>query len=136
VVTIPRTDATGVPIGGNIQTFADVSGNDAIRAPRYTVTLGADYSLPLFSGTLTAAGNLYWSDKFYWEYLNRLQQDAYLLVNTQLSWRPGNDAYELSLWGENLGDEEVGSNVATSTNGEYITYLPPRTFGVGFKYWF
>jgi iron complex outermembrane receptor protein len=133
-VTIPRVDAGGNPIGGNTQIFADASGNDAIRAPRYTMSLGVDYTVPLFTGTLTAATNVYWSDKFYWEYLNRLQQDSYALVNAQLTWKSPEDVYEVSLYGENLGDEEVGANVVTSTLGDYIFYLPPRVFGVGLKY--
>ena len=119
-----------LPAGGNSQVFLDVSGNDVIRAPNYTVNLGLNYQHIFAPGTLSASANIYRSDKFYWDYLNRLQQPAFTQINAQIGWTLPDDHWKVTLWGENLTDKAIEQNVVTSTLGDYTFYQKPRTYGV------
>ena len=97
VVTIPSTAVNPTPasacvqgsgplIGGNRSLVCDVSGANMIRTPEWTVNLGVLYRAPLAGGEIDAAGNVYWSDSFFFDPLNRLEQPAYTLVNASAGW--------------------------------------------------
>lgn len=124
IITVPRVG------GGNTQVSADVSGNRALRSPELTLNLGLDYSRTLSVGTLSASGNVYYSDDYFWDFANRLGQESYVLVNARINWDLPGDQWRLSVYGENLTDTEVASNVVSSTLGDYATYQKPRTYGV------
>nr|WP_314437238.1 TonB-dependent receptor [uncultured Brevundimonas sp.] len=121
---------TPLPGGGNSQTPADVTGNRALRSPEFTLNIGLDYSRIFSTGTLSLSGNAYWSDEYFWDFENRLKQDAYVQVNARVNWDFPGDRLRISLYGENLTDAEVASNVVSATIAEYATWQRPRSYGV------
>jgi iron complex outermembrane receptor protein len=147
VVTIPSTavnptpatacvQGTGALIGGNRSLVCDVSGADMIRTPDWTINLGAIYRTPLAGGEFDAAGNIYWSDNFYFDALNRLEQPAYTLVNGSLGWTFPNGRTRVGLWGENLTDEVYALVLTSSANADWVNYARPRSYGVELSYRF
>lgn len=125
------------PAGGNILTFADVSGNNMIRAPEWTASASADYTIPVGPGELGLNLSYYHNDGFFWEADNRIEQEPYDLINAQIGYSFGQDLrYRVRVWGRNLADEPYYSYVATSGLGDLAQASPPRIYGVTFDFAF
>jgi len=77
--------------------YKDLSHNEMPNAPPFTVSLGAQYSMPITSewaGTLRADG--YWQDNSYWRVFNDLEYDKLhgyatmnlsLILTSQAGWQ-------------------------------------------------
>jgi iron complex outermembrane receptor protein len=120
----------GVAIGGNNASFIDAKGKKIIRVPFLTANLGGDYLVPLASGDLTVAGNIYYNGKSYWDIGNRLSEKPYTLVNAEVSWAPRDSGLRLTLWGENLLNETYDLSLGTTATADSRAYARPRTYGV------
>lgn len=126
VSTTPR------PTGGNLAAPADLSGNDVIRSPDWTLSLGADYTIPVRAGELGLNVSYYHNDGFAWDSDNRLLQDPYDLVNARAWYSFGADQqYRLTVFGQNLTDEIYYIYVNSSSPlGDAASAAGPRTYGV------
>jgi iron complex outermembrane receptor protein len=120
----------GVAIGGNNAIFIDAKGKNIIRVPFLTANLGGDYLVPLASGDLMFAGNIYYNGKSYWDIGNRLSEKPYTLVNAEVSWAPRDSGLRLTLWGENLLNEIYDLSLGTTATADSRAYARPRTYGV------
>ncbi len=118
-----------LPAGGNLQVPADASGHQMIRTPDWTINAGLSYRTVVAEGELMATANVFFSDSYYWDVENRLEQDAYEMVNARVAWTTPNDRLRFSVWGENLTDELYGLWVGSTTLGDRVAYARPRTFG-------
>jgi iron complex outermembrane receptor protein len=146
-VTIPATtvnptpattcvEGTGPRIGGNRQLICDVSGNAIIRTPKWTLNASVRYEHELLDGQFDATANLFVSDKFYWDPLNRIAQPHYTVLNGQVAWRAPGGRYRFVIWGENLTDQLYELVVSTSANADWVNYAKPRSGGVRVEYSF
>jgi iron complex outermembrane receptor protein len=137
-VQVPRTNLQGVPtLNGNLNVVRDVSGNQLIRAPRYTFTLGATYTVPLFGGELITNATAFFSDRYYFDLTNRLFQPAYEVVNASITWRAQEDrGFYVSVFGQNLTDQVYASGFIISSFIDASQANKPRWFGatVGFDF--
>jgi iron complex outermembrane receptor protein len=122
------------PAGGNIGTFADLGGNDLVRAPDYTYSLAANYRVPLDIGELNFNVTYYYNDGFYWEPDNRLEQDDYTVLNAEVGLETG--SWFFRVWGRNLQDEEYSYYAQESSTGDLVSAAPPRTYGASAEYRF
>jgi iron complex outermembrane receptor protein len=119
------------PGGGNQRIGTrNVSGFPVVRSPKWTANLGATYSIPTSIGEFTLNGNYSYNDGFDWEPGGSLKQSAYSVINATIVWTSPGEAYEVSLAGRNLTDEDYflkGGRAGTSDS-----YVPaaPRTFMV------
>jgi len=52
----------------------DVSGNELIRAPDWTFSLGATYRHELFGGEMTYNATAFFSSSYFFDLTNRLSQ--------------------------------------------------------------
>ncbi|CAN5418189.1 TonB-dependent receptor [soil metagenome] len=116
--------------GGNTAVIIDASGNRLTRVPEFTGSFSVDYTIPAFTGNLTASGNLYYNGGFSWGVDDRIVQGAYTTVNGQISWSPADERYKIALWGRNLTDSDHLLTVSSSVLGDQGAYSRPRTFGV------
>jgi iron complex outermembrane recepter protein len=94
----PTVLATGVTLDSR---FAQV--------PEWTANLGAGYDFrPGFGGVITPRIDLAHRSAAYMNAANTasMRQDAYTLVNASLTWRSADERWSVSLFGQNLGDEE------------------------------
>lgn len=136
----PRTPTTANPCragiafcGNNTNSNYDASGKDMIRSPKFTAGMSFDYSRETELGVFAIAGNVFYSAKYYWDFENRLANPAYTMVNGEVSWAQSSDekALRLSIWGRNLGNEVVYSQILTSAQGDVGAFERPRSYGVG-----
>lgn len=134
----PRASVTQpLPTGGNRQFSADASGNEVIRAPGTTISVGMNASQPLPSGELYLAGNLYFNSGFYWDPGNRVRQPCYAVLNLEAGWRADRAGrIKLSVWARNLTDSLYALTSQQSSIADTVNYARPRTFGVRAAYAF
>jgi len=124
------------PIGGGIVTETNCKGNDLIRAPNFTGNVGAAYTVPMASGSFKATMNWYFNGGFYWEPDNVLEQDAYNVLNAELSWTNADGNMRIRVFGANLTDEKYYWYSNSGGLGFQISAAPPLTFGAGVDfYW-
>ena len=131
----PCIDGTGPRVGGNRSAFCDVSGNDIIRTPFLTFNLGADYTFDLGgAGDIVLTGNGYYKGKSYWDTLNYFEEPGVWTFNGDLTWNLPGDKFAISVWGENLSDEEYSLTKVISATAENQVLAKPRTVGVELTY--
>ena len=115
--------------GGNIITSADVRDTRVSNTPDWTLSLGAEYRVPVGENELTLHANYYYNDGFFNDAENRQHQDSYHLFNASAELKTEN-GYTLSVWGKNLGNVAYAYQLYTSRAGDKIRFAPGRTFGV------
>jgi iron complex outermembrane receptor protein len=116
--------------GGTTYTTGSAVGNRLALAPDVTLSLGADYVVPLESrGDLTFSASYSYNDGFYGEPDNRLHQPSYNLANANVSWDSPAHLYKVRLWGKNLANAQYATSIGSQPNGDFIAYAYPRTYG-------
>ena len=128
-----------VPVGGNFGNTvieADVSGNDLVRTPRYTVNLTGLYNTTLAGGDLDLSGTVYYSDKFYFENGNRISQPSYTTVAARAAWTPADSGFTVAVIGKNLTDEETIQGAFIQSLADGVSYAAPRTWAISLEYRF
>lgn len=132
VISMPRP----APAGGNATSTGSVKGNELSRAPKFTGTFNVIYTIPTDTGSWELAGSYFYNDGFFWEPENRLEQDAYSLVNASVKWTTPNDRFSVRLYGTNLTDEEYSRFANSGGFGDLISAAAPREYGIGVAYRF
>ncbi len=125
----------GLPAGG-VNASLDVTGKDLLRAPRYTVNLGATYSFDLAGGEMSLNTSVYLSDKYFVEISNRVAQEPYSVINASATWTAPSDMWSIGVFGQNLGDDKYFAANTISVFSDTVAYAKPRWYGVtvGLKY--
>jgi iron complex outermembrane receptor protein len=121
---------------GNAIVAEDVSGNRMVRAPKWTLSLAADYHHAFDFGVINGNVMVYHSDRVYYDPANRISQPPYTIVNARLGWEPRGTNFQISLWGRNLSNVAYISGVYELSAGDGVNYAPPRTYGVEVAYHF
>jgi iron complex outermembrane receptor protein len=124
------------PQGGNTAAVVDASGNNVIRAPRFTAMLGVDWRRELAGGELGIAGNFFHSSRIYYDAPNRYSQQPYQMLSGEISWTTPDEQWRFSLWATNLTNEKVAQQIRPSALGTDILYEKPRVVGIGAQYKF
>jgi iron complex outermembrane receptor protein len=112
-----------------------VNGNELIRAPDYTFSIGATYEHKLGSGSIVANATAFFSGEYFAEVSNRVKQSAYKVVNASVRWNSGS-GYYLSIFGQNLTNQIYASGFFVSTFLDNTQASKPRWFGgtVGYEF--
>ena len=93
-----RPSGASVPLGDREMPLApDLQVNGLVR-----------YTFPLWSGHLSLQGDFTYMGDHFLDLENNPSsfEDAFLVANARVSYAPENNRYELSLWVQNVGDEE------------------------------
>jgi iron complex outermembrane receptor protein len=120
----------------------DLSGNELLEAPPYTVNLAGDYTFRFTSGELLLHADATWVGKEYFTAFNDLPPNdinvskASWESNARIAFRGRDDKYEIGIWGKNLNDnDEVNWSVSPFAFGIRFTTVPyPRRYGVDFRW--
>jgi len=115
---------------GNVQVAEDASGNRLIRMPDITFNVGATLRIPVGGGAIELSPLVAFNGGYYWDPGERIKQPAHTLLNGRITWRPDDDRYSISLWGENLLDETYLTHASSSASGNAGSYARPISFGV------
>ena len=122
------------PAGGNAVVTGSATGNELVRAPDFSGSLAAEYTIPTSSGNWGINGSYVYTGSFFWEPDNRREQDSYGLLNGELSWRSPSEAMRVFIFGRNLTDEEYSQFVSDGGLGDSTAWAAPRTYGIGFEF--
>jgi iron complex outermembrane receptor protein len=124
--------------GGNLVSIADAGGNRMVIAPEWTMNFGFDYRIakPIMSGHINISGNYSHQDEFYWDFANRVTEDAIGLLSAQIGWLSAKETWYAKLWGRNLADEEYYIRHNVDDHGEIGGQGAPLTFGLTLGYQF
>lgn len=83
---------------------ASLEGNKAPMAAETSGSIGGKYTVPMGAGDFDAQAIYTYSDKFFFDIQNTLEQPSYSTFDARVAW--SNDTWGVALLGENLGDEE------------------------------
>jgi iron complex outermembrane recepter protein len=126
-------------IGGNTPiVIPNARGNQLPYAPQYTANIGATYTVHTGESKLDLNVTDSYNAGFYSEPDNYLHQASYDYLNAAITWTSGDGMLSLGVWGRNLLDRAVTSQLATTAGyGYYGDYAnPPRTAGITVRYKF
>jgi iron complex outermembrane recepter protein len=104
--------------------FIDASGNTLNNAPEFKGSLAATYDITLGNGgTVTLLGQVGHQSDIEFNPANdpNARQDAVTLLDARVTYTSASEAFEVSLSGKNLTDEEYFHNIVQFTS----TSLPP-----------
>lgn len=139
--TAPLFTPVPAPGIGNSVTPHDASGNDVVNSPQFTSTIAISYAIPVGTHRLQLDANAYYNSGFYFDFANTREQASYTWVTASIKWTLGpSRRYSVSLYGENLLEEEVyasvnqlGAGPGGLFGGDSLTPRAPRTYGVRFR---
>ena len=115
--------------GGNMVSSTDVSGNQLVRTPEFTLTLGGRYTFDAFDGEAFIGGNLFHSSAVYYDYLNIFSQDSYELLSAEIGWTSPDDDLTFRIFSKNLTNAAVAQQISPGPLAAYIIYERPREVG-------
>jgi iron complex outermembrane recepter protein len=125
--------STGCTAANPIQ----LAGNRFPRAPEFTLTGTAAYTIPIAEGGLTLRGDVRYQSKTYFTQFNRpeISQDGYTVVNARLTYTGAEGRYSFGGFVNNLFDKTYFTEVLESGafNPQLVAQAyvaPPRTYGV------
>ncbi|EJL26601.1 outer membrane receptor protein [Caulobacter sp. AP07] len=113
---------------------ANLSGNDLIEAPPYSLNFGGDYRIPVGDGAITLHADAAHVGSQYFQASNTplSRADAFWDVGARIAYADPSGRYELSVYGKNLGDnrEVTGIVLDATSQTKFATVPNPRRFGV------
>jgi len=114
---------------------ANHTGNQLPSAPKTSFTFGFDYTRPIGAGLVLALGGntSHRSHSFFSPENSVLtDRDASWVTNAHIGVQQDKGRWSLTLWGRNLGDEEVRVGYANLDSFGYKlhSYEDPRTYGI------
>jgi iron complex outermembrane receptor protein len=114
----------------------DYSGNDILKSPDWSATLGYQHDWQLSDGgTVTGEALAYYMDDHFLNFQNDpfAKQDSYTKLDMNLTYRSPQGDWFVSAYGKNITDEDVLVSltiVGVATGG----FAAPRTYGVRVGY--
>jgi iron complex outermembrane receptor protein len=131
-----RFDEYDTIVAGQPASYAD---NHQLRSPDQTVSVTSEYTVPLeSSSSVRLRAEYFYQSEIFFDAANSSYdgafQPGYGVLNGSVTFTAADGAYDVSLYGKNLNDEEYYRNVAIQ--GRYGLAVPgdPLTFGLRFSW--
>lgn len=125
---------TPVPNGGNIVGSADVSGNNLVRAPKFSFSAGGQWRHLVADGEVSLSANVFHSSRVYYDFLNSRSQKPYTTLNAEIAYSTG--PWRFSVTGDNLTDAKIYQQISVENFGDIATYERPLSVKAGVQYKF
>ncbi len=123
-----------------------LQGNRLPNAPKWNLTMGAEYTAPVGSGELVFRVDAAYRDDVFFKASNApaFTGPNTTLLNSRISYQPESKKWEFALYGRNLTDERyvtystVGTDATGVSNPAYPlnVYGEPRQYGIQARYFF
>ncbi|MCF8473908.1 MAG: TonB-dependent receptor [Emcibacter sp.] len=114
--------------------ITDFSGSTLRQAPKHSFNIIADYDVALEDdmGGLNFNTQLTHTDKSHNDFATAAQtlNQSKTLLSGSITWTSSNEAYKISLWGQNLTNKAYVAHAYFIGPGTIGTWGAPRTFGV------
>jgi iron complex outermembrane receptor protein len=116
----------------------DLSGRRMLRAPDWSANISSDYTIPLsFGGDIVLSGNVAYQS---FQLTNRSDidldgkgyrygQKGYTLVNLQAAWNSPDDHWTVTVYGNNVFDQNYKIVWTGTAFSDYQTLGEPLTYG-------
>ena len=132
----------GAPLG--VSNCLNVTGNDLPHAPNFSLTAIYEHDFHLGNGgRLTPRLSAQYQSAQWLSWFNLGapdEQKAYVRGDASLRYSEPGDRWYVNLYVQNVSDDRIRTSAGSSeVNGSllyYSQYLPPRTYGVQFGFWF
>jgi iron complex outermembrane receptor protein len=113
---------------------ADFSGRQMLRTPEWTGNLALAWDRPVSFGRLAFSGNYYYTSDIPLSPGGELVQDAYGLLSLRAGWTSSDYGFSVSVYGNNILDEEYLIFSAAGFIGNNHIYGPPASWGVQIEF--
>ncbi|MES1263980.1 MAG: TonB-dependent receptor, partial [Peristeroidobacter soli] len=127
---VQDTTPTSPTYGLFLNPEVNASGNQMLRSPDWTETLGLTYGTPVAGGELTLNGDFYATSKIYFDAPNRFSQDAYQLLNVRMKWTAPSTHWSVGVYGTNVTNTKYRLGVLPGPFAIQQVYGEPAAFGV------
>ena len=94
----------GANYGSAPPVTVNAAGFEMQRAPEFTSSLGAQYSLNLPRGRLAFSGHLYYTSKYYEDSAHDIEQPAYATLGLRAEWTDPSGRLTVAVYGDNVTD--------------------------------
>jgi iron complex outermembrane receptor protein len=129
-----NTDPALGMVGGYLVGLApfDATGNEMVRAPKWTANIGANYDLETEVGRFNFDVNYAYTSSYAWDADNKLREPSHGLLDAQITYTFPDEHYSIRLYGKNLTKEKyyVAQIQSDSARGSSAMPGAPRTYGV------
>ena len=139
----PTKPAAPISAGCTAANPIQLAGNRFARAPEWTLTGTAAYTIPIAEGGLTLRGDVRYQSKTFFTQFNRpeILQDGYTLVNARLTYTAPGGRYSFGGFVNNLFDKTYFTEVLESGafNPQLVAQAyvgAPRVYGVNASFKF
>ena len=121
-----------------LKTLEKAGNRELAHAPKYTFSVGLNYTLPL---DLTAGIAISGKDNFYYSDSHNQQSEAYQLLDLNLNYNK--DSWSIAAWGKNVLDTRYairgfyfGLEPPNYEDKLYLHWGDPAQYGLSLKYHF
>jgi len=134
------TLGTAKPTPGMTTRQYDASGEDLLRASKYSYFVTAAYEFSAGEGRVPVSVTYSYRDDYKYDFTidpiaeKWLTQDGFGLLSARAAYYGADDKWSVALWGRNLTDEEYFNEVAGNVQGLRGHWALPRTYGVEVEY--
>jgi iron complex outermembrane receptor protein len=118
---------------GYVNAPADFSGRQMVNAPEFTAYGRFEYrkALDASLGQLVFSTLASYSKEYFYNPEHSLVEPSKVLLSGSIAWKSDSDRYSLTVFGDNLLDEEYDIyKTVTIPSGSYRIPAAPRTYGV------
>ncbi|UVO49678.1 TonB-dependent receptor [Sphingomonas sp. SUN019] len=133
----PTQPAAPVSAGCDPANPIDLKDNRFPRAPKWTLTGTAAYTIPIARGGLTLRGDVRYQSKTFFTQFNRplIAQKGYTIVNGRATWTAPDDRFSIGAFVNNVFDKTYFTEILESGafNPQLVAQgyvAPPRTYGI------
>ncbi|MEI4509402.1 TonB-dependent receptor [Sphingopyxis sp. CCNWLW253] len=133
----PRTDAAGVPIGGNTSFVLDASGQRLLRTPRLQANGTATYETDTASGgTILASVTGSYTSRLIYDLAGNFQQKGFAIFNANVAYTTPDGHWRGTIFGQNIFNAQPIAGVLISNLSTSVTYQRPAQYGLKLEYLF
>tara|TARA_R110000772_G_scaffold73034_11_gene159044 strand:+ start:264 stop:2510 length:2247 start_codon:yes stop_codon:yes gene_type:complete len=131
------TSCNGVPgttpLDSGCPASVDLSGQRLLRSPKFTSTVGFDYTVPFVpedSGKVVFTGNWNHSSSYLVSVNASIVSPKYDMFSAAMKYTSPDERWSFSLWGNNLSNAKYYTTGGDGNYGRAIMLNAPRMYGI------
>lgn len=122
-------------IGGNNQVVLPNARSKTLpRAPKFTLSITADYTHEFNFGAADISATYYHSGRIFYDYNNRITQPDYSTLSASAGWTSIDKHWRVSVVGRNLTDKRYLVATVLSAYDDGVFYAAPRSISAKIQY--
>ena len=121
---------------GFVPTLVDVGGRPLTRAPKWTASAQATYSIPIQDDRVDISSNVYYTSGYYIDTPSNVRQSGFAVVNLRAMYFLSGDHVSVGAFVNNLTNKTYIMSTSTSAYSIIVTPSDPRIIGatIALKY--